>query len=105
MLVVSSVVDEALGAAAVALLGLLVAWASLQRRRLNALHDVVGEKNGNGSTNEMLAKLLGIGAESLSWQQHHARSDHDRFDRIDERLEAIEHRPHNGRADDEGGRP
>jgi len=102
VLVVSSVVDEALGGAAVALLGLLVAWASLQRRRLNALHDAVGEKNGNGSTNEMLAKLLGIGAESLSWQQHHDRRDDDRFDRLDERLEAIEHRPHNGRADDGG---
>lgn len=92
MLVVSSVLDEALGGAAVALLGLLVAWASFQRSRLNSLRDVVGEKNGNGTTNEMLAKLLGIGAESLSWQQHHARSDDDRFDRIDERLESIERR-------------
>jgi len=92
VLVVSSVLDEALGGAAVALLGLLVAWASFQRSRLNSLRDVVGEKNGNGTTNEMLAKLLGIGAESLSWQQHHDRRDDDRFDRIDERLEAIERR-------------
>jgi hypothetical protein len=52
----------------------------------------LGEPNGNGPANDMLAKLLGMQFEQVAWQQRHDDADDTRFNRIDAYLVEINQR-------------
>lgn len=52
--------------------------------------EAVGEPNGNGTSNDMLARLLGMVAEVLHWNREHDLRDDVRFQEVRQRLERLE---------------